>query len=298
MEIQKKILLKNWTSWKVGGLAEYLCFPSNLKDLQKAEAWALEKNLSITILSGGTNVLISDEGISGLVIILNKLNLIKTQESQNQIFIQALSGVSKGHLFKIFSQYQLAPALFLCGLPGDVGGGIVMNAGVSYDIHPYEFSQIVDWVEVLCDGKIKKFEKEELFWDYRSCQGFSGIIYRVGFKWPNQKIENFHQQVRAVNRKRLSSQPFNHPSCGSVFVNPPNKKAGRLIEQAGLKGFKLGGAEISDKHANFIVNKNQATALDIHQTICHVQKQVKEKFNIQLKTEVRYLGSWDTEGLL
>ncbi len=295
MEIQKNTPLKDWTSWKVGGLAEYLCFPSHLKDLQKACVWAHEKKIPITTLSGGTNVLISDQGIPGLVIILNKLNSVKVQENKDEIAIQALAGASKGQIFKIFSLYQLAPALFLCGLPGDVGGGVVMNAGVSYDIYPYEFSQIVDWVEVLNDKQLQTFKKEELIWKYRSCQGFTGIIYRVGLKWPNQKLENFHQQVRTINRKRLSSQPLNHPSCGSVFVNPPKEKSGRLIEKAGLKGFKLGGAEVSSKHANFIVNQNQATALDIHQIICHVQKTVKEKFNIQLKTEVKYLGSWDKE---
>ena len=293
MEIKKNIPLKNWTSWKVGGFAEYLVQPSNLEDLQKSISWANEKKLPITPLSGGTNVLVSDKGISGLVIIMNQLNKVEVQEDSNQILIEALAGTSKGELFKIFSKYQVAPALFLCGLPGDIGGGVVMNAGVSYDIHPYEFSQIVHWVEVLSEGNIKRWNKEDLTWSYRSCQGFSGIIYKVGFRWPREKLENFHSQVRTVNKKRLSSQPLNIPSCGSVFVNPPNEKAGRLIEQAGLKGFQFGGAEVSNKHANFIVNKNHATALDIHQIICHVQKQVKEKFGIQLKTEVRYLGLWD-----
>ena len=296
MKIQKKIPLKDWASWKVGGPAEYLCIPSNLEELKQAYTWAREKKILITPLSGGTNVLISDQGISGLVILLNKLNSIEVKQESDHIFIEALAGASKGQLFKIFSQHQLAPALFLCGLPGDVGGGVVMNAGVSYDIQPFEFSQIVHWVEVLCDGRMKNFKKEELVWKYRSCKGFSGIIYKVGFKWHLKKLEDFHKKVRVINRKRLSSQPLNHPSCGSVFVNPPNEKAGRLIEKSGLKGFKIGGAEISDKHANFIVNKNKATALDIHNIICHVQKTVKEKFDIQLETEIKYLGLWKENG--
>jgi len=296
MKIQTQVSLKQFTGWKVGGAAEYFCAPKNLNELQECSSWGKEKKLSITVLSGGTNSLISDQGIKGLVIHLKYMQSFEIHKDKNDIQILALSGTPKYQVFKIFSELKLAPALFLCGLPGDIGGGVVMNAGVSYDVHPYEFSHIVDFIEVLSfkDHQLKILKKEELKWSYRSCKGWDkGVIYRVSLKWPYKEIENFHQQLRQINRKRLTSQPLNHPSCGSVFKNPQNNKAGRLIEESDLKGFQIGGAEISKKHANFIINKGSATALDIHQIICHVQKTVKDKFNIHLEPEVRYIGKWN-----
>ncbi|MDE0151819.1 MAG: UDP-N-acetylmuramate dehydrogenase [Bdellovibrionales bacterium] len=296
MEIQTQVSLKQFNGWKVGGPAEYFYSPKNLSELKKCCLWGNEKKLPITVLSGGTNSLISDQGIKGLVIHLKHLQSFEINKSKDYIQILSLSGTPKYQVFKIFSELKLAPALFLCGLPGDMGGGVVMNAGVSYDVHPYEFSQIVDFIEVLSfkDHQIKIFKKEDLRWNYRSCTGWEeGIIYRVSLKWPFKEMENFHQQLRQINRKRLTSQPLNHPSCGSVFRNPQNNKAGKLIEESGLKGLQIGGAKISKKHANFIINKDSATALDIHQIICHVQKTVKDKFNIHLQPEVHYIGEWD-----
>ena len=296
LEIQKQIPLKQFTGWKTGGLAEYFCLPKNLNELKHACSWGTKQKLPITVLSGGTNSLISDQGIKGLVISLKQMQSFEIKKDEDHIHILSLAGTPKYQIFKFFSELKLAPALFLCGLPGDIGGGVVMNAGVSYDVQPYEFSQIVDFIEVLpfSGDHLKTFKKEDLQWNYRSCTGWKeGIIYRVSLKWPHTILENFHQQLRQINRRRLTSQPLNHPSCGSVFRNPPDNKAGKLIEESGLKGFQVGGAEISKKHANFIINKDSATALDIHQIICHVQKTVKRKFNIQLEPEVHYMGEWD-----
>ena len=296
MEIQKQVSLKQFTGWKVGGQAQYFCAPKNLDELKQGCLFGREKNLPINILSGGTNSLISDQGIPGLVIHLKHLQGFKVIKDKNHIQILSLSGTSKSQIFKVFSELKLAPALFLCGLPGDIGGGVVMNAGVSYDVHPYEFSQIVEFIEVFSfkDHQLKTFKKEDLKWRYRACTGWEeGIIYRISLKQANTMLKDFHQQLRHINRKRLASQPLNHPTCGSVFKNPPNNKAGKLIEESGLKGFQQGGAEISKKHANFIINKGLATALDIHHIICHVQKTVKNKFNIQLEPEVRYMGEWN-----
>jgi len=296
MEIQTQVPLSQFTGWKVGGPAEHFYTPENLNELKQCCIWGNEKKLPITVLSGGTNSLISDRGIKGLVIHLKQMQSFEINKDKNHIQILALSGTPKYQIFKIFSELKLAPALFLCGLPGDMGGGVVMNAGVSYNVHPYEFSQIVNSIEVLSfkDHQLETFKKKDLDWSYRSCTGWEkGIIYRVSLKWPYKEIENFHRQLRQINRKRLTSQPFNHPSCGSVFKNPQNNKAGRLIEESGLKGFQIGGAEISKKHANFIINKGLATALDIHRVICHVQKTVKDKFNIHLEPEVHYIGEWN-----
>ena len=177
--IQKNVELKSYSWWKVGGIADYFCLPQNLEELKEDCQWAQDKKIPVSVLSGGTNVLISDQGVEGLVIGLKNLRNINIKIDESEILIQALAGTPKHELFKIFSKYRIAPALLLCGLPGDVGGGVVMNAGVSGAISPYEFSQIVHEVEVfsLDSLKLKKFSKQDLKWSYRSCQGWGkGVI--------------------------------------------------------------------------------------------------------------------------
>ena len=296
LKIQKQVSLKQWSWWKVGGPAEYFCLPQNLQETKEACQWAKENQKPVTVLSGGTNVLISDLGIKGLVMGLKKLKGIQKTCTEKELAVTALSGTPKHELLRVFSQEKLSPALFLCGLPGDVGGGVVMNAGISSSIFPKEFSQIVDWIKVfsLDSHDLKFFKKEDLKWDYRSCKGWGkGIIYEVGFKWPLKPIEEFSQKLKEMNKKRIRTQPLNQPSCGSVFKNPPEKRAGKLIESSGLKGFSIGGAEVSNKHANFIINKGNATAQDIHQVIEYIQKKVQQNSEILLEPEVHYLGSWN-----
>ena len=295
LKIQKQVSLKEQTWWRVGGRAEYFCLPKNLEELKSACRYAREKSLGISILSGGTNTLVSDQGVKGLVIGLKKLNLVSQEVKENILQVSALAGTPKYELFKVFSKHKLPPALFLCGLPGDAGGGVVMNAGIGDDLFPKEFSQIVSGVEVLSfdNYELKIFKKNDLNWHYRSCQGWQkGVIYKINFEWPMEPFPDFHQKLRTVNRKRTLTQPLNQPSCGSVFKNPVGNKAGRLIEQAGLKGFRIGGGEVSRKHANFIVNNGGALAGDIDQIISHVKNKVKQDFNITLETEIRYMGEW------
>lgn len=294
LEIQKNQELKNLTGWKTGGAAEFFCRPQNLQHLKEAFKWAKEKNQPITLLGGGTNVLISDQGVRGLVISLTALTAFEVKEDKNQLFISALCGLPKFKLMRIFAKYKLAPALFLSGLPGDVGGGVVMNAGVGHDVSPKEFQSIVEWVKVLSfDGNLKLFKKEDLKWQYRSCLGLGeGAVYEAGFSWPNEPLKDFHLKLKEMNQRRTSTQPLSESSCGSVFKNPPNEKAGRLIEKSGLKGHRIGGAEVSTRHANFIVNKGGALSSDIDRLICHVRETVKKDSNIMLEMEIRCLGEW------
>ena len=210
---------------------------------------------------------------------------------------------------KAFAKHQLAPALFLCGLPGGVAAGVVMNAGVSKagfgvqdgdhvseDIFPYEFRDIVDAVKVLRSGEIIEIKKEELEWRYRGCRGWEpGMIYEVSMSWRDRPLDNFSDILKKTALRRVRTQPLQSLSCGSVFKNPAGgKKAGWLIEQCGLKGYQIGGAVVSEKHANFIVNKGGAKARDIHQLIQHIKKTVKTKMGIILTPEVKYFGHWPT----
>lgn len=292
MQIQKNVSLKPFNSWKVGGAAESYCAPTTLEELRECLTWAYQNKTEVTVLGGGTNCLISDNGIPGLVIHLYKLSGVTSREENQKLYIEAFAGTAKSELLKIFLKAKLAPALFLAGLPGDVGGGVVMNAGVGEQITPREFVEITDWVEVLkFDGTLQRFEKKQLSWSYRHCEGWRpGIVVRVGLSWPIQPQPEILQEVKAANQLRLKKQPLEWPSCGSVFVNPPGGKSGQLIEQCGLKGFSIGDAQVSEKHGNFIINKGQATAQQLEQVIQHVQKTVLDKTGFVLKTEVVRLG--------
>ncbi|MEQ1876672.1 MAG: UDP-N-acetylmuramate dehydrogenase [Bdellovibrionia bacterium] len=286
--------LSSFTSWNVGGPADQFCTPVALEELVEAFHWAHEHKLPVTVLGGGTNVLVSDEGIEGFVIGLSKFSGTQVREQDGRLHISAFAGTAKSEILKIFLKFKLAPALFLAGLPGDVGGGVVMNAGVAEDFTPREFMELVDWIEVIRPNeKIRRINKAELKIAYRHCDGWRpGIIVRVHMSWPLQPDETILEKVKTANRTRLQKQPLDLPSCGSVFRNPDGHKAGQLIEQCGLKGFKVGGAEVSTKHANFIVNTGGAKARDIHKVIEHVRDAVKKQKGVELQTEVVYLGRW------
>jgi UDP-N-acetylmuramate dehydrogenase len=292
--IEENVSLKSLTSWLVGGTADFLARPRTVDDLRSAIEWAAARSLPVTVLSGGSNVLVSDRGVRGLTISLRKFSSVTTRETNGRLEIECLSGTSKSELLKIFLKAKLEPALFLAGLPGDVGGGVVMNAGVSEQMKPREFVEFTDWFEVLKpDGSIVRFERDQVEWAYRHCNGWQpGIITRVGLSWPLEPAADVLERVKAANKLRLTKQPLDMPSCGSVFKNPPGTSSGREIEAAGLKGYTVGGAQVSTKHANFIVNVGDATAQDVHAVIKHVQAVVLAKAGIALKTEVVYLGDW------
>lgn len=268
--------------------------PLTVDELKEALKLANDKQLKITILGGGSNVLVSDKGIKGLTICLRRFSEIKSEIKDDRIYIDCLAGTAKSELLKIFLKNQLAPALFLAGLPGDVGGGVVMNAGVAEMFQPREFMELVDSIEVMtANGEIKTLQKSDLVIKYRHTEGWQPhIVIRAKISWPMQKDENVLQKVREANKTRLSKQPLDMPSCGSVFKNPEGYKVAQLIDQCGLKGFRIGDAQVSLKHANFIVNLDKATATDTWNLILHVQKTVKEKTGVDIQTEVVRMGEW------
>lgn len=267
-------------------MAEYFIQPESVEEIIEAEKWANENKIKISVISGGTNSIISDDGIKGLVIHLGKFRKLESNIEDGKLKITSYAGTPKAQLFKEFLKYKLAPALFLAGIPGDVGGGVVMNAGVGDSLSPREFVEIIDWVEVLRDGRIIKFNKFDLRFEYRHSSGWQpGIITSVGFSWSNEPDESILTKVRELTKIRMEKQPLEFPNSGSVFKNPPNKKSGLLIEECGLKGFRIGDAQISEKHANFIVNRGKATTDDIKKLVAHIQKTVQEKKSVQLEPE-------------
>ncbi|MCB0378783.1 MAG: UDP-N-acetylmuramate dehydrogenase [Bdellovibrionales bacterium] len=290
--------LAEFTSWKVGGAAQYYCAPRSIDELKQALIWAEQNQQPVTLLGGGTNVLVSDQGVQGLLIHTLDYTGISSRIEGDLFIVEALGGTQKSEVLKEFIKQRLRPAIFLAGLPGDMAGGVVMNAGVGHDVSPKEFCDIiysVDVLELKKDGQFeeKHFKKEEIAWSYRKSKNWQpGVITKVSVAWPNEPDDQVLKEVREGNARRKSTQPLNFPSCGSVFKNPEGAHSGALIEKAGLKGFKVGDAQVSEKHANFIVNCGKATATDIDQLIKSVQKTVKDKFQINLTNEVVYLGQW------
>ena len=294
MLITEKEELKKHNWWKIGGPAEYFCQPKNSEELKKALQWAKSQQKKWTVLGRGTNVLISDLGVKGLVISTAQLQSCEIKKSSEVLFVTCGAGLLKSQLMKIFKSHKLAPALFLSGIPGDVGGGVVMNAGVSRPVQPYEFSQIVSSFKVMNSESSKTYLNKDINWSYRQSVGWQrGVIYEVELAWSLSEELDLHTKLKAELQNRRASQPLDKASCGSVFKNPESHLAGQLIEKAGLKGLKQGSAQVSTKHANFIVNTGQARATDIHDLIQTIQKKVFEKFSVKLETEVHYMGLWD-----
>lgn len=304
MPLSSKILfeenksLKDFTSWKVGGSAEFYYAPTSVGELKRALEKAHEDNLPVSVLGGGTNVLVSDKGVPGLVLHTHKLVGVTILDDDKDLRLEAMAGTPKSEVLKVFLKHRLEPATFLAGLPGDVAGGVVMNAGVGHKVSPKEFNEIVESFDVLQkddNGNFRevRIEHSQAQWSYRKSRGWQpGVITRVRMRWPNQPNSEVLNRVREGNKRRKETQPLSQPSCGSVFKNPEGDHSGRLIEACGLKGYAIGGAQVSEKHANFIVSSEGATASDIAQVIRHVQKTVEKEQGIKLTNEVVYLGAF------
>lgn len=292
LQIEKNKPLKSFSSWLVGGNAEFFAEPQSLNDIREAFLAASRENRPLTILGGGTNVLINDKGIAGLVVSLRKLSKIEEiSQKDNHLEFWSWSGTPKSEILKLLLKHKSPAACFLAGLPGQVGGGVVMNAGVSEKLRPREFCEIVSAIEVVRpQGHIEVIDGQKLQWSYRHCDGWKpGIISRIKISVEINSSTDVLSEVKNLNQMRLKKQPLEFPSCGSVFRNPLPRHAGQLIEEAGLKGHRMGGAQISEKHANFIINTGNATAADIRALIELAQTTIKKKFGIDLITEVVFL---------
>ncbi len=277
--------LAKYTSWRVGGLADRFYRPENRKDLQNFLS-ELPVTEPIFWMGLGSNLLVRDGGIRGTVINLRgRLSEIHL-ESPGSIYVEA--GVQCPQVAKFCSENGLSGGEFLSGIPGTMGGALAMNAGAFGG----ETWQLVDSVHSLDKtGRCHLRNPDEYKIAYRSVSGPEGEWF-VGAKLNlkrGAKVET-REKIRALLTQRADTQPLNKPSCGSVFRNPPGDHAARLIEACGLKGYSIGGALVSDKHANFIVNSGAANANDIESLIRYVQTEVERKKGVKLITEVHIVG--------
>lgn len=285
-EVLENEALKKYSFTKTGGKADILVRVKSEEDFQNIIKYSKENNIELTILGNGSNVLISDEGIRGIVVITSELNAIDLSEDN---ILSCYAGTTLEELANFCIENSLTNLEFSCGIPGSVGGAIFMNAGA----YGGEMKEVVQKVEVFTrDGEKKTYTNEEMQFSYRHSviQETKEIILKVYFKMDKGNKEEIVAKVEDLNKQRSDKQPLEYPSCGSVFKRPEGYFAGKLIQDAGLQGLTIGGAQVSKKHAGFMVNVDNATCEDYKNLIKKVQEKVLENSGVELECEVKILG--------
>ena len=287
------------TSLRVGGAADAFVMPEKLEELSALIKWSRQNDIPYFVIGDGTNLLVKDSGIRGIVIILTKgLKRISKRDTEKAgIIVTALAGAKMQAICSFAIKNGLKGMNFAIGIPGTVGGGTMMNAGTVHG----SIKNVLDSIKILLpSGHIRIIRRENLKFDYRGLflkdevrevnQG-RPIILGTCFRLYPSDSQELQTDAEKKLKARKERQPTGLPSAGCFFQNPlSGKTAGELIELAGLKGKSIGGAKISLKHANFIINKNKASASDILAIIELVQETVSKKFNINLKLEVKIVG--------
>ncbi len=276
------------TTFRVGGPADCLVELENTEQLQKVQHYLKQIEMPYVVLGNGSNVLVSDEGYRGIVLqIGNRMNRIMVEG--NCVIAQA--GALMSQIARVAMENGLTGLEFASGIPGTVGGGVVMNAGA----YGGEMSQVVTKVTVVnAEGEILELENETMEFGYRYSiirnQPFA--VTEVSFELVQGDREVIKAKMDELTTKRREKQPLEYPSAGSTFKRPEGHFAGQLIMEAGLRGFQIGGARVSDKHCGFVINAGDATALDVKTLIEEIRARVKEKFRVELEPEVVFLGKF------
>lgn len=276
------------TTFRVGGEAECLIHIKEEEELIKLIPYLNQIGQEYFVLGNGSNLLVGDKGYRGIVIQIGEgMNRIKAEG--NRIFVQA--GAFLSQTAAAAKDAGLSGMEFAAGIPGSIGGGIVMNAG-AYD---GEMKQITEAVKVMDkEGKILTLDNDTMEFGYRTSiiKNRPFIVLEVVLRLKVGEKEEIQQKMDELMEKRISKQPLNFPSAGSTFKRPEGHFAGKLIMDAGMRGYSIGGARVSDKHCGFIINTGTATAADIKEVIEEVQDRVKERFKIMLEPEVVFLGDF------
>ncbi len=275
--------LARFTTFRIGGMADYYVEPADETDLLNIIAYTGKKGVPFYIMGNGSNILISDEGIRGVVINLETgFNYLKHEDGK----IISGSGVKMAKFTDFCIQNNYAGVEMLAGIPATLGGALVMNAGA----YGGETSDLVTEVRVIKNNEIVTLSKEECGFGYRSSNLKGTIVIHGEFKLPEGDKEHTSKIRKILLLRRNDSQPVEMPNAGSIFKNPKEAHAAALIEDCALKGTVFGGAMVSNKHANFIVNYKNASANDVIELIKIIRKTVKEKTGIELELEVKLIG--------
>lgn len=277
--------LKNHTYTRLGGNADYFVTPVTYEQVQQIVKLANKESVPFTLLGNGSNLIIKDGGIRGIVMYLGRLDQIKTSRTT----IVAQSGALIADVSKEALRNRLTGLEFACGIPGSVGGALYMNAGA----YGGEIKDVLKCATIVDrEGELYELPAESFDLAYRTSNIPKNryIVLSATFELKKGDYETIKSVMDDLTYRRESKQPLEYPTCGSVFKRPPGYYAGKLIQDSGLQGKEIGGAQVSLKHAGFIINKNNATAEEYIELIRHVQRVVKEKFGVTLEREVRIIG--------
>ncbi|WP_373809090.1 UDP-N-acetylmuramate dehydrogenase [Streptococcus ferus] len=285
IDIRRDEPLKNYTYTKVGGPADFLAFPRNGYELSRIVKFANKHGLPWLVLGNASNLIVRDGGIRGFVIMFNKLNMVTV----NGYTIEAEAGANLIETTKVAQFHSLTGFEFACGIPGSVGGAVFMNAGA----YGGEIAHVLVSAKVLTKaGEIKTIDGKDMHFGYRHSilQEEEEVVISAKFALKPGDYQQITQEMKRLNHLRALKQPLEHPSCGSVFKRPVGHFAGQLITEADLKGYRIGGVEVSTKHAGFMVNVADGNAKDYEDLIAAVIAKVKAHSGITLEPEVRIIG--------
>ena len=289
-QILPHVCLANLNSFRVGGQAQWYIAPRSWEELQASFEWYLSQDIPLTLLGAGSNLLVSDRGVPGLVISTRNLHYSHFDPETAQV--TAGAGVPIARIAWRAAKRGWRGLEWAVGIPGTVGGAVVMNAGAHQQCTA---DALVSATVVFPDGTLKKVTAQELDYSYRTSnlQGDRRLVIEATFALqPDSTKADVMATTTRNLLQRKSSQPYHKPSCGSVFRNPQPHAAGWLIEQMGLKGHQIGGAQVAHRHANFILNCGSATADDIFRLIRYIQEKVDYRWSLLLEPEVKLLGEF------
>ncbi len=282
------------TSFKIGGPCDYMVFPKSVDEVKNVLAFAKEAGVRVTVLGNGSNVLVADEGIDGIVIKTTELKAITC----NGTDITAQAGARLSALCEVAKEHSLGGLAELSGIPGTVGGGVYMNAGA----YGGEIKDTLVSSLILDENlEIRTLTAEEHELSYRHSVFHSHpqwIVLETTFSLISANRDELHKKTVELLRKRNEKQPLEYPNAGSTFKRPEGYFAGKLIEDAGLRGFSVGDAQVSQKHCGFVINRGNATAKDVCDLIGEVRETVVKKFGVTLEAEVRYVKRNEPDAIL
>lgn len=277
--------LSDFTYTKTGGPCDILMFPTSITEVKDAVNWTKSQKLDLTIFGNASNLIVRDGGIRGVGMMMTELNKVAIENEMMTV----QSGATIIEVSQLAQKKGLSGLEFACGIPGSVGGAVYMNAGA----YGGEVKEVILSVDVLTqNGEVKQYSNQECEFTYRNSifQETKEIILSVTFGLKEAEKEVIKKEMERVTELRQTKQPLEYPSCGSVFKRPEGYYTGQLIQEAGLQGYRIGGAEVSRKHAGFIVNVDHATATDYLDMIAHIQEVIWEKNKVRLEPEVRIIG--------
>ena len=287
--IRRMAPLREYTTMRVGGPADYMVFPATEQEIENVINRSREAGLPVFVMGNGSNLLFSDDGFRGVILRIGKeFSSVRCEDGA----IEAQAGALLAALSRAAADHSLSGLEFASGIPGSVGGAVCMNAGA----YGGEIRQVLESARVYADGRIETWSNEALHLSYRHSAVMERdcVVLSARFALSPGSQDKILATMNDLNARRRAKQPLQYPSCGSFFKRPEGHFAGALIEQAGLKGFSVGDAQVSELHAGFIINRGAATAGDIYALMRAVQKRVFDQSGVLLEPEVKLIGQFES----